>query len=90
MGGGQNNRQKTMQQEQEDFKLINERKEKRRKGQVEIESETAGLGSWKVDHSLVLICVSVCWCVVCEHEMTNSSPWGVSKLDSEFILKTQK
>lgn len=22
--------------------------------------------------------------------MTNSSPWGVSKLDSEFILKTQK
>lgn len=33
------------------------------KGKVEIESETANLGSWKVGHSLVLICVSVCWCV---------------------------
>lgn len=89
MGGGQNNRQDDSMDQEEDFKLINERKEKRQKGQVEIESETANFGSWKVDHSLVLICVSVCWCV-CEYEMKNTSLWGIGKLDSEFILKTSK
>lgn len=65
-GGGWRAEQQTddsVECELEDFRLINERKGKGRKGQVEIESERANLGSWKGNHSLVRICASVCWCV---------------------------
>lgn len=64
-------------------------KERKRgeKGKVEIESETANLGSQPQPSADLCDCVLVC---VWEYEMKNSSLWGVGKLDSEFILKTPK